>query len=67
MIKINVIFVHGIELLIFTENLGKSVQGRDLPHPFLRGRPLKITYITSTCSTPSFFSLFPYFLSAATS
>ena len=63
MIKINVIFVHGIELLTFTENLGKSVQGRDLPHPFLRGRPLKITYVTSA---PSFFSLFPYFLSAAT-
>ena len=66
MIKINVIFVHGIELLTFTENLGKSVQVRNLPHPFLRGQPLKITYVTSTYSTLSFFSLFPYFLLAAT-
>ena len=40
MIKINVIFVHGIEFSTFTENLGKSVIGRNLPYPFLSGQPL---------------------------
>ena len=38
MIKINVIFVHRIELSTFTEKLMK---GRNLPYPFLRGQPLK--------------------------
>ena len=35
------IFVHGKELLTLTENLGKSVQDRNLPHTFLSGQPLE--------------------------
>ena len=41
MIKINVIFVHGINFQLSLKNLGKSAIGRNLPYPFLRGQPLK--------------------------
>ena len=41
LIKINVIFVHGIILLTSSEKLREIGEGRNLPYPFLRGQPLK--------------------------
>ena len=41
MIKINVIFVHGIILLTSSEKLREIGEGRNLPYPCLRGQPLK--------------------------
>ena len=41
MIKINVIFVHGIEFSTFTEKLREIGEGSKFDSMFLRGQPLK--------------------------
>ena len=42
MIKINVIFVHGIEFSTFTEKLREIGDRPKFALPFLRGQPLKL-------------------------
>ena len=61
MIKINVIFVHGIELLTFTEKLREIGVGPKFASSVLTLFTLKITYVTSTYSTPSFLLSVPLF------
>ena len=58
MIKINVIFVHGINFQLSLKNFGKSAVGRNLPYPFLRGQPLNS--FTHVHNNPSTFSRWKY-------
>ena len=42
LLKMNVIFVHGIGLSTFTEKIREIGGGRNFPYPFLRGQTLNI-------------------------
>ena len=44
MIKINAIFLHGIDFSTFTGKLREIGDRPNLPYPFLRGQPLKLFY-----------------------